>query len=231
MGGYALKDWWTFFTMEDLITNGILLLIFLAFAAGSMVVAAPNTVVLVLQCFWPTVPATLRGESKRTVSKGKQTSYERDDETGEYGLESRRGTSVSWEPRLHFHYTWQGQEYTKDNRDGWNHRLHYTEKSSRRAIKTFFAQRPYPIKVNPKRPTQIFIGWHQFPSVAVGIATLSSLLFLSVSVSTFFDMLPPNGLSALGNRFYWSAGTALYVTTGIVLVCWFSLPEKDKKAA
>lgn len=217
--------------MEDLITNGILLLIFLALAGGSMVVALPNTVVLLMQCFWPAVPATLRGESKRTVSKEKHTSYEKDYETGEYGLESRRGTRVSWEPRLHFHYTWQEQEYTKDNRDGWNHRLHYTEKSSRRAIKAFFAQRPYPIKVNPKRPTQIFIGWHQFPVLAVAMATFSSLLFLSVSVSTVFDMLPPNRLSALGNRFYWSAGAVLYIVTGIVLACGFSLPEKNEKAA
>lgn len=215
--------------MEDLIINGILLIIFLAIAGGCLLIAAPNTVILVLQGFWPTVPATLSGENKRTVSKGYQTSYEKDYETGEYGLESRKSTSVSWEPRLHFHYTWKEQDYTKDNRDGWNHRLHYTEKSSRKAIKTFFSKRPYPIKVNPKRPTQIFIGGNQFPSIAVLIATLSSLLFLSVSVSTFFDMLPPNGLSALGNRFYWPAGIAIYAVTCVMLALFFSLPEKEKE--
>lgn len=216
--------------MEDLITNGILLLIFIAIAGGSMYVAVPNTVVLLLQLFWPTVPATLNGSSKRTVSKEKQTAYTKDYETGKYGLSSRRGTSVSWAPRIHMRYRWQEQDYTKDNQDGWNHRMYYSEKSSNRTIKSLVSQRPYPIKVNPKRPTQVFISWHQFPSLTVLLTTLSSLLFLSVSVRTLFDMLPPNSLSALGNRLYWPAGIAVYLISCLVLACLYSLPEKKNPA-
>lgn len=217
--------------MEDLIVNGILLLIFVAIAGVSVLVAAPNTVVLILQCFWAEVPATLTGESKRTVTQGKHLSYERDHDTGEYEWETRKGTSVSWEPRLRVHYTWQEKTYTKDNQDSWNHRLHYTENSSKRAMKRFFAQRPYPLRVNPRRPFQFFLGFHQFPWLAVLVATLSSLLFLSVSLSTLFDMLP-SAISEWGNnRLYWTLGGAVYGITCLGFVIFYCWPTPSSSSA
>lgn len=212
--------------MEDLIVNSILLLLFLALAAVSLWVAVPNTVILLLQFFWPTVPATLKGESKRTVTQGKHTRYVRDHDTGEYEWDTRKGTTVSWEPRVQVHYAWKGQSFHKDNQDSWNHRMHYTEKSSGKAMQRFFAQRPYPVKVNPQRPGQLFLGLHQFPWLAVIVATLSSFLFLSVSVSTLFDMLPAN--LAQTNRFYWSVGGFCYGLSGCGFLLYCVLPEQQK---
>lgn len=197
--------------MENLIIDLILLLIFAGITLACMAVSIPQLAVLLLQLFWPTVPATVRGNVKKTVSQGKTTTYERDHDTGDYEFETRKSTKVEWFPQLRFDYQWQERSYQKDNQDGWNHRWHYGEGSSKRTVEHFRSQSPYPLKINPQQPQMIFLGLGQFPLITVLLSTLGGILFLVVSLKTLFEMLPANPVTTLGNLFYWPTGICLYL--------------------
>lgn len=176
--------------MEDLITNLILLLIFMVLSLGAHAFFLPDLAVACLQWRWPVVQARVSGQVKHEQHQGKTMQYLYNHERDRYEWKESRSQSDNYFPLLKFDYSFGEQTLQSDNKDAWNHSLWYTRGSSQRTLARITRHGgTVPIRVNPRVPKEIFLGWRYFPFIRVSLALAFGLLMSAVSFSILGDLL------------------------------------------